>query len=138
ILLVTARGDEADVLRGFARGADDYLRKPFSMAELVARVSALVRRRSRERSDVFFVGTLRIDLAAHEASCRGVVVELAAKEFDLLAHLAFEPGSVHTRDELLTRVWNVESGIRTRTLESHISRLRRKLVDAGVLDVTVA
>src|SRR5262249_47684931 len=110
ILLLTARGEEADMLRGFARGADDYLRKPFSMAELVARVRALIHRRTRVRKDVFFVGALRIDIGAHEASFRGVDLELAGKEFDLLTELAFEPGAVHTKDELLTRVWHVESG----------------------------
>jgi DNA-binding response OmpR family regulator len=132
IVVLSARVEEADVLRGFARGADDYLRKPFSMPELVARVRAIAQRKRRPVFDVLFVGDLRIDLAARTASFRGTSIALAAKEFEMLATLAIEPGAVYSKKDLLTRIWGVEPSVRTRTVESHVSRLRRKLAAAGM------
>jgi DNA-binding response OmpR family regulator len=132
ILVLSARVDEADVLRGFERGADDYLRKPFSMPELVARMRAISQRRRRPATDVFFVGDLRIDLGARTAYFRGSPIKLAAKEFEMLATLAMEPGAVYSKKDLLSRVWGCEPSVQTRTVESHVSRLRRKLSAAGM------
>jgi DNA-binding response OmpR family regulator len=132
ILVLSARVDEADVLRGFERGADDYLRKPFSMPELVARMRAISQRRRRPSSEVLFVGQLRIDLGARTAWFRGAPLSLAAKEFEMLATLATEPGAVYSKKDLLTRIWGCEPSVQTRTVESHVSRLRRKLSAAGM------
>jgi DNA-binding response OmpR family regulator len=132
ILVLTARVEETDVLRGFQRGADDYLRKPFSMPELVARMRAIAARKRRPRAEVLFAGGLRIDLAARRVWFRGAPIVLSAKEFAMLAELATEPGAVCTKQELLTRIWGAELSLNTRTVESHASRLRRKLAEAGV------
>jgi two-component system phosphate regulon response regulator PhoB len=131
IMLLTARTDEVDVLRGFERGADDYVRKPFSMPELIARVDALVARRRRERAGRIAVGSLEIDIGSRRATFAGVDLGLSGKEFDLLVELASAPGVVRTKAELLRRVWDSPSTLRTRTVDSHASRLRRKLVVAG-------
>jgi two-component system phosphate regulon response regulator PhoB len=131
ILMLTARGDEADVLRAFERGADDYLRKPFSMPELVARLRALLARRRRAPAPVLHVGELVVDVAAGVASYGGRRLELPGKEFALLAELASEPGALRTKQELLARVWEWPGSVQTRTVDSHASRLRRKLVAAG-------
>jgi DNA-binding response OmpR family regulator len=131
ILLLTARAEEVDVIRGFDRGADDYLRKPFSMPELVARVRALATRRSRRASGILNVGSLTVDVASQRATYDERPLPLAAKEFALLVELASEPGAVRTKQELLVRVWDCPPTLRTRTVDSHASRLRRKLVEAG-------
>jgi DNA-binding response OmpR family regulator len=131
IVLVSARAEEVDVLRGFARGADDYIRKPFPMAELVARVRAVAARKRRSPLETLRVGGLVVDVAARIAHLDGVRLELAGKEFALLVELASEPGAVRTKQELLERVWDCPGSVRTRTVDSHASRLRRKLIDAG-------
>jgi DNA-binding response OmpR family regulator len=131
ILLLTGRAEEADVLRGFERGADDYVKKPFSFPELVARVRALVNRRRKSPAEVLRVGQLVVDVARRSASYAGEPLPLAAKEFGLLVELAADPGAVRTKQELLLRVWDCPSSLRTRTVDSHASRLRRKLVAAG-------
>src|SRR4051794_1457456 len=105
ILVLTARVEEADLLRGFERGADDYLRKPFSMPELVARIRALVARKRRTVVGLLQVGGLVIDVPARRVSYREQPLDLAAKEFHLLVELASEPGAVRTKQELLRRVW---------------------------------
>jgi DNA-binding response OmpR family regulator len=131
-LVLSGRASELDRLRGFDRGADDYLVKPFSYQELVARVRALLRRAERRPGQGRFrVGTLELDPAAREVRVRGHVVELSKKEFALLRALAAEPARVFTREELLRGVWGFQVMCATRTLDSHAFRLRRKLSRYG-------
>jgi len=129
ILMLTARDDETDLLVGLAVGADDYLTKPFSMRELAARVHALVRRAARYETPA---GTLRIgDLEINRAERRvlraGVEAQLTPTEFDLLVHLAERPRAVLPRERLLAEVWGWADASGTRTVDSHIKGLRRKL-----------
>ena len=131
IIMLTARVEEADVLRGFERGADDYVRKPFSIPELVSRVRvALVRRRPAGGGDLL-VERLAVDLGSRSATYAGQLLELAGKEFALLVELASDPGVLCSKQDLLERVWDYRSRGRTRTVDSHASRLRRKLQAAG-------
>jgi two-component system OmpR family response regulator len=140
ILMLTARTDEVDRVVGLEIGADDYVTKPFSMRELLARVRAMLRRsemapqpaapspRGPAPSTVT-AGDLRIDLLRHEASLRGSRVGLSLKEFDLLAFLAANRGRVFSRDELLEKVWGYDYSGDTRTVDVHVSWLRRKVED---------
>ena len=135
VLMLTARDDETDKLVGLAVGADDYLTKPFSMKELVARVHALLRRVSRARElaeagrDVPSrrIGTLEIDQAQRRVRQAGADVHLTPTEFDLLVCLATRRGQVLTREQLLADVWDWPDASGTRTVDSHIKELRRKL-----------
>ncbi|MGH2983776.1 MAG: response regulator transcription factor [Solirubrobacterales bacterium] len=132
VIVLSGRGSEADRLRGFAAGADDYLLKPFHYPELVARVAAVLRRRNGHRAGPLRVGELVVDPVTREVRVGEREVELANKEFALLRALASEPRRVFTKDELLRDVWGFRSMGRTRTLDSHASRLRRKLDPDGV------
>jgi DNA-binding response OmpR family regulator len=128
LLLVSGRDGELDRIRGFERGADDYVCKPFSYPELRSRVCALLRRcGQRPRTGRLRVGELTIDPTSREVTIRGTRVELSAKEFALLRALASEPTRVFTKDELLRGVWGFRSSGATRTLDSHACRLRKKL-----------
>ena len=132
LLVLTGRGNELDRLRAFERGCDDYLSKPFSYPELRARILALLRRsRGRPRSGRIRVGTLEIDPLARQAWLRGMPLTLSKKEFALLRALAAEPTRVFTREELLRGVWGFRTLGATRTLDSHASRLRKKLTTFG-------
>ncbi len=132
VIFLTARASEADRLRGFDRGADDYVVKPFHYAELTARIAAVLRRsRGRRERGVVQVAELRIDPLAREVALGGRPIDLSAKEFALLQRLAEEPTRVFTKEELLRDVWGYAAMGATRTLDSHASRLRRKLGDAG-------
>ncbi|CAM3823010.1 response regulator transcription factor [Nocardioides zeicaulis] len=140
VLMLTARDDEADVLVGLGVGADDYLTKPFSMREVVARVAALLRRVERaaalahERPAVIDVGDLRVDPGARRTTVAGEPVHLTPTEFDLLLCLAREPGQVLSRERLLREVWDWGDAWGTpsagRTVDSHVKALRSK-VGAG-------
>jgi DNA-binding response OmpR family regulator len=130
ILMLTARDDETDLLVGLAVGADDYLTKPFSMRELTARVHALLRRASKsavEQAPALRLGDLEINQAERRVSRAGVEVHLTPTEFDLLLHLAGKPRTVLPRERLLADVWGWADASGTRTVDSHIKGLRRKL-----------
>ena len=132
VLVVSGRAGEVDRVRGFERGCDDYVVKPFSYPELLARVRALLRRsRPRPRLGRLRVGELEIDPVTRDVHLRGRRIELSQKEFALLRALAAEPTRVWTKDELLRDVWGFRSRGTTRTLDSHACRLRRKLGDDG-------
>jgi len=128
VLVLTGRASEADRVRGFARGADDYLVKPFAYAELLGRIRALLRRAGgRPRGGALRVGELTLDPSSREVTLGGERVELAAKEFALLHKLASDPTRVHLKNDLLRDVWGYASIGATRTLDAHACRLRRKL-----------
>jgi DNA-binding response OmpR family regulator len=132
VILVTGRTSETDRVRGFARGADDYVVKPFHYEELVARIGAVLRRTSGRRDEgVLQTGELRIDPVSRDVTLDGMQIELSAKEFALLRTLAAEPTRVFTKEELLRDVWGFKLMGSTRTLDSHASRLRRKLMPSG-------
>ena len=138
VLVLTARSAEMDKLLGFEHGADDYLTKPFSPRELVARLKALLRRSQPERAaGTVEVGDLRVDTLAREASWKGKVLTLTPREFDLLAFMASRPGRVSTREELLRKVWGYDYMGETRTVDVHIRRLRAKLGPRNELIETV-
>lgn len=130
IIMLTALGDERDRIAGLELGSDDYLTKPFSPKELVARVNAIMRRSKTSaampRKDVVAAGDLEVDLGAHEARRNGTPINLTAKEFELLAFLASHPRRVFTRDELLEQVWGYTYGDRS-TVTVHVRRLREKI-----------
>jgi DNA-binding response OmpR family regulator len=131
VLMLTARGDETDLLVGLAVGADDYMTKPFSLRELAARVHALLRRVDRASSAAglapIVVGDLEINRDERRVLRAGVEAHLTPTEFDLLVHLAQRPRSVHPRERLLAEVWGWADTSGTRTVDSHVKALRRKL-----------
>ena len=133
IIMLTARGDEADRVIGLELGADDYVVKPFSAREVVARIRAVLRRADGSRAQagdgVVEVGEVRLDSARRSATRSGEPLELSRKEFDLLALLMREAGSVVTRERLLDEVWDVNWFGSTKTLDVHVSALRKKLGD---------
>jgi DNA-binding response OmpR family regulator len=130
IVLGPEEADAVDRVRAFQRGADDYLPRPLFYDELLARIRAILRRTSPPSPDVVQIGDLTLDRLARVVTVRGDAVHLAAKEFELLAALAEEPHRVFTKGELLRDVWGYRSFTRTRTLDSHVSRLRQKLEQA--------
>jgi DNA-binding response OmpR family regulator len=134
IIVVTARGAERDRVVGLRSGADDYVVKPFSMAELAARIDAVLRRARPRPAPELRLDSLRIDLARHEVSRAGERVALTRKEFELLAALAREAGAVVSRDRLLVEVWRTTWPGAGRTLDVHMATLRAKLGDAGLIE----
>jgi DNA-binding response OmpR family regulator len=132
VIVVSARAGEVDRVRGFARGADDYVVKPFSYPELVARVRALLRRaEGRPRRGVVRAGELTLDPVTRAVRLGGAPVELSAKEFALLHALASDPNRVFPKAELLRDVWGYRSLGASRTVDAHACRLRRKLSRGG-------
>ncbi len=134
ILMLTARTGEIDRVLGLELGADDYVTKPFSVRELVLRVRALLRRQAPASTDAerIVCGELRMDLACHEVKVAGQPVELTTTEFNLLALLAARRGRVQSRETLLREVWDYEPGVDSRTIDTHMRRLREKL--GGIAD----
>jgi len=140
VMMLTARDDETDLVIGLAVGADDYLTKPFSMRELVARVQALLRRLDAlagrtQTKTLHLDDDIEIDLDARRVRQHGDVVHLTPTEFDLLVGLAERPGRVLTRERLLVDVWGYRDGSGARTVDSHVRALRRKLGDGVVRTV---
>lgn len=140
VLMLTARRDEPDRIRGLSLGADDYLTKPFSPQELVLRIRAILRRvdqAGKSPRDVVTIGPLRIDRSAHRVTVDDQEVDLTPTEFKLLLLLAEKKGRVQARSHLLQTVWDAAPDIQTRTVDMHVQRLRNKLGSAGALIETV-
>ena len=131
IIMLTARTEEADRVAGLEMGADDYVPKPFSMRELVARVRTVLRRSSRSQeeaeADRYEAGDIEVDMGSHEVTVGGRPVGLSPKEFDLLTYLMGNSGRVRTRDEIIARVWGEEEFLDQRTVDVHIRWLRQKV-----------
>jgi two-component system alkaline phosphatase synthesis response regulator PhoP len=130
ILMLTARGQTADKVTGLKIGADDYVTKPFDMSELMARVEALLRRapsRPETHAAPFEFGSIRIDLRATEVTRNGKVVNLSAREFQLLRYFIEHSGATLSREELLKEVWGYSANMFTRTVDAHVASLRQKL-----------
>src|SRR4051812_45128430 len=138
VIMLTARGEEVDKVVGFELGADDYITKPFSVREVVLRVKAILRRNqpgeARAREEV---GPIKLDLEAHRCYVDGAEVELTALEFKLLETFMSRLGRVQTREQLLRDVWEMTSDLQTRTVDTHIKRLREKLGSGRDLIETV-
>lgn len=133
ILFCTARDDEVDRVLGLELGADDYITKPFSPREVVARIKSVVRRASLIAPDEapLVLGGVSVDLVTRRVTVDGAPVILTATEFDLLAHLMRHPGRVYSRDQLLSEVWGYAAVVGTRTVDVHIAQVRSKLGDAS-------
>lgn len=136
LLMLTARSDESDVLKSFDCGIDDYMSKPFSPKELVARIKALLRRSGTPEGNVIETSEMCIDLDSHRLTIRGKNIDIGPTEYRLLELLMRNPDRVFERDQLLDRVWGRSSYIETRTVDVHILRLRKILKPHG-LDGTV-
>jgi two-component system, OmpR family, phosphate regulon response regulator PhoB len=138
ILMLTARGDEPDKVAGLDAGADDYITKPFSTQELLARIRAVLRRRAPEKAeDSVALGGLTLDAAAHRVAWNGRPVKVGPTEFKLLHFLMKHPERVHSRQQLLDRVWGDHVFIEERTVDVHVKRLREALGPGGALVETV-
>ena len=138
VIMATARGEEYDKITGLDSGADDYLVKPFGMMEMVSRVRAVLRRTSPTRTEEpLAIGDIRLDPGTHTVTVAGRAVTLTLKEFELLRSLMEKPGTVFTRDRLLSEVWGTDYDGETRTVDVHIRTLRQKLGEAGGMIGTV-
>jgi two-component system phosphate regulon response regulator PhoB len=136
IIMLTARGEESDRIRGLDTGADDYVTKPFSPAELIARVGAVLRRvRPALAGEMLSYGDLEMDVVAHKVRRGGAPVPLGPTEFRLLRHFLEHPGRVFSRERLLDSVWPHGSDIETRTVDVHVRRLRQALNSGGRTDL---
>ncbi len=134
IIMLTARGDETDRVLGLELGADDYIIKPFSPKELVARVRAVLRRKEKKDiKQIIEIGSVKINLEKHEVTVKGKKVDLTPTEFKILKILSENEGRVFTRDELLDNLWGAEKTVVDRTIDVHIRHLREKLGQAGSL-----
>ncbi len=139
VIMLTAKAEEVDRIVGLELGADDYVTKPFSPRELVLRIKSIMRRAGgkAKTGEALKVGDLFVDIAKHEARFKGKPVDLTATEFKLLVTLMERRGRVQTRDRLLTDVWGYESEMDTRTVDTHVRRLREKLGSAAEYVETV-
>lgn len=141
IIMITAKGDEIDRVVGFEVGADDYIVKPFSMREVALRVKALMRRVSQEApapaADLLTLGDIAIDKQRHTVTSAGSEIELTSTEYKLLLHLVEKKGFVQSREQLLQRVWGYNNTADTRTVDTHVTRLRGKLGLPGDIIKTV-
>lgn len=140
IIMVTARGEESDRVKGLELGADDYVTKPFSVKELLLRIKAVLRRQGDGPAPdgrVVSAGDIVLDTERHEVRVKGESVVLTALEFRLLKTFLERPGRVQTRETLLSDVWGIDADITTRTVDTHIKRLREKLGPAGDIIETI-
>ncbi len=139
VVMLTAKGEEIDRVVGFELGADDYVVKPFSVRELLLRVAAILRRSQGEQEAApgFQFGSLRVDREAHRVWAKDAELELTALEFKLLVTLFDRKNRVQTRAALLSDVWGIDADITTRTVDTHVKRLREKLGEAGIYIETV-
>ena len=132
IIMLTAKAEEVDRIVGLEFGADDYVTKPFSPREMILRIKAIIRRRTGESTDEkLTAGAIAVDPSRHQVTVGGKPVRLTSVEFKLLTMLLRRPGRVQTRDRLLSEVWGYESVIDTRTVDTHVRRLREKLGKAA-------
>jgi two-component system alkaline phosphatase synthesis response regulator PhoP len=142
IIMLTAKSQESDIVTGLDLGADDYITKPFSVLELLARINALLRRSDSNSSipEVFHLGDLEINFKTYEAHKKGKSLHLSPREFEILRYLLERQGEVVSRDDLLNKVWGYESFPYTRTIDAHIGTLRKKIEenpDKPVLIITI-
>jgi DNA-binding response OmpR family regulator len=137
IVLDAGGADTIDRVRAFDRGCDDWLARPFDYEELLARIRAVLRRAAPEPVERLQAGAITVDRATRRVTVAGAAVRLAGKEFELLSKLASDPTRVFPKDQLLREVWGFRSSARTRTVDSHASRLRRKLAAAGAADCVI-
>ncbi|HAH33020.1 MAG TPA: DNA-binding response regulator [Elusimicrobia bacterium] len=141
VIMLTAKGEESDKIVGLEMGADDYVTKPFSVKELLARVKAVLRRSKTPVpvGDKFMAGALEVDFLKVEARVKGAAVELTSKEFELLKALALSAGKVLSREALLEKAWGMDAAleVETRTVDVHVGTLRKKLKSEGKRIITV-
>ncbi|MBR1623101.1 MAG: response regulator transcription factor [Pseudobutyrivibrio sp.] len=131
VIMVTAKTSELDLVKGLENGADDYIKKPFSVMELISRVKALLRRTLEEDVKRLELDSLTIDKERHEVSVDGEIKELTFKEYELLYYLTINKGIVLRRDQIMERIWGIDYEGESRTLDMHIKTLRQKLGDFG-------
>lgn len=131
IIMVTAKTSEVDLIRGLDNGADDYMKKPFSVMELITRVKALLRRTEGEKEEVLYLGPIVLDQVRHKCEVNGERIELTYKEHELLRYLVVNQGIVLTRNQIMDHVWNTDFEGESRTVDMHIKTLRQKLGKAG-------
>ncbi|MFO1475269.1 MAG: response regulator transcription factor [Verrucomicrobiota bacterium] len=127
IIMLTAKGEESDIVLGLSLGADDYVTKPFSIRELLARAAAFLRRSRQEAPDVHEFGNLRLDLSARRLTRKGREIELSPKEFDLLAYFVQKQGRALTRDDIMNAVWGYDSIVTSRSIDRFVTTLRNKI-----------
>jgi len=139
IIMLTAKGEEVDRIVGFELGADDYVVKPFSPRELVLRVKAILKRKKAPETakDILDAGKLIVDITRHKVTVDKVEIELTLMEFNLLVTLMQRKGKAQSRDKLLEDIWDIAADVTTRTIDTHIKRLRQKLGKAGKFIETI-
>lgn len=131
VIMVTAKTSDIDLVRGIENGADDYLKKPFSVMELISRVKALIRRTTAESEEKLILGDIVINNERHSCAVKGVEIVLTYKEHELLKYLIINKGNVLSREQIMSRVWGTDYEGETRTVDMHIKTLRQKLGSAG-------
>lgn len=131
VIMVTAKTSDIDLVRGIENGADDYLKKPFSVMELISRVKALIRRTTAESEEKLILGDIVINNERHSCSVKGAEIVLTYKEHELLKYLIINKGNVLSREQIMSRVWGTDYEGETRTVDMHIKTLRQKLGSAG-------
>lgn len=131
VIMLTARGEESDELKGFSYGADEYISKPFSPKILLARVDAILRRSGENQEETLEIGGIRIDKSAHSVKVDGKEVDLSFKEYELLVYFVENKGIALSREKILNNVWNYDYFGDARTIDTHVKKLRAKLRDRG-------